>query len=157
MQIALPLVISSLATAGLIMSACQAISTGIVFFRFTFRRVLMEHCLLLLTLCGLVSGLDSVAAAIFGQSYYYVGEVFSLVVWIIPFHFLSPLVELKYLRSLAQKPEIKSEEDCLADFYFIRECLFPYYRSLPLSPSTLNEVAVNSASQIRNSNESKVL
>lgn len=60
-----------------------------------------------------------------------------------PVRLLTPLIEMKYSSLFSQKAELKTEEDYLVGFLFTRECLFPRYRSLPLSPSTVNEVIMN--------------
>lgn len=71
-------------TSSFILAAAQACSAAIVYFKFTFRRVVMEHHLLLLTLCGLTSSLDSITSVLFNYSYSFIGEISALLLLVAP-------------------------------------------------------------------------
>lgn len=84
----------------------------------------MEHYLLLGMLCGLISNCEAVIGCIFDIRYWFIGEISFIVSWVIPMTVLMPLIEMKYRLLFFQKSELKTEENHLVDYLFLRECLY---------------------------------
>lgn len=60
----------------------------------------------------------------FGLPYLFLGEIISLYFYLHPQNYLKTAVELKYINCLTNKAESKQDDEHLATFLFICECLF---------------------------------
>lgn len=66
----------------------------------------------------------------FGFSYLFIGEIVSLYFYLYPQNYLKSLVELKYINNFSNKTDSKQDDDHLASFLFVNECLFKKSRSI---------------------------
>jgi hypothetical protein len=114
------------------MAIFQILATGIFCFKFTYRQAEAEYCLLVSAFAGLISAGEHLLTDTIDHSYVFLGELLMAVLWFLPFP-LTPLLEVKYSNALQHPSEAKTEEEHLVDYLYIRECLFPAYRSLPFS------------------------
>jgi hypothetical protein len=137
-----PIVIGSKLGVVAVLSACQLLSSFIFLFKFTYQRVGCEYILLVGMFCGLISAIEDIMETVFGFSYLYVGEVTSLYFYLTPDNYLTSLLHLKYLHSLGHSPDAKHDDDYLAGFFFLQECLLPEKQTIPISPLARNEATL---------------
>lgn len=65
--------------------------------KFTYEKIGHEYVLLLGMVAGIVSSAELLIGAVWGVSYLYLGEVFLVLVYLMPINVLRALIELKYL------------------------------------------------------------
>lgn len=135
----LPLLISSPLMVSIVVAMCQLVSTGAFFFKFTYQKLAYEYLLLAGVFCGMLSALESIFEAVFGLGYVFFGELIAPLFYFEQENYLRTIIEIKHINNCQNKSEGKSDDDRLAAFLFINECLFPTKASFPLSATARNE------------------
>jgi hypothetical protein len=89
--------------------------------------------------CGSLSAVESIFEAIFGLQYLFFGELVSLYFYLEQDNYLLSIIEIKHINNCQSRPDSRYEDDRLAAFLFINECIFPAKRSIPLSNAAKSE------------------
>jgi len=107
--------------------------------KFTYEKIGHEYVLLLGMVAGIISSVELLIGAALGVSYFYLGEVFLVLVYLMPINVLRALIELKYLFVISNMSSESSVIDHYISLLFISECLFEDKQSFDLSPRTKNK------------------
>ena len=116
----IPLVLSDVLIYAIILAVVELFSIGVFCFKFTYKSVLCEYILMIGYICGILSSIELLIGDLFDLQYNFIGEVFMIILFIIPKPLLSRLIEYKYEQAIKAKPENKSEDSYLVDFLFAR-------------------------------------
>ena len=107
--------------------------------KFTYEKIGHEYVLLLGMVAGIVSSVELLIGAVWGVSYLYLGEVFLVLVYLMPINVLRALIELKYLFVISSMSSESSAMDHYISLLFISECIFEDKKSFDLSPRAINK------------------
>ena len=80
-----------------------------------------------------------------------------IALWIIPYPVLAQLIELKYENAIKSRPEQKNEDEYLVDFLYLRECLFPDYKTMSWSGNLKNDAILLMVSELRGYKDARYL
>jgi hypothetical protein len=145
----LPLFISLHLAVVVVISLCQLLSCSAYFFKFTYQHCAYEYLVLVGVFCGFVSVAEDVFESIFGFHYLFIGEIASLYFYFNEDNYLASVIQLKYINSLSHSVEIRHEDNYLAGFLFVEECLLTHKKTMELSNLAKNEGATAASLMIQ--------